>query len=140
MDKNIVFGLFQYSGVDLHDEIDIEWSRWGNEYEPNLQYSVWPKAGVKAVKWTSSKDVNLEGTYTTQRIIRSAVSVQFQSLHGFRKDDQYAFHVARCSRKKIISTQLMPLFLNLWLYKGKPPSNNKEVEIIIHKFSFIPEN
>lgn len=139
-DKNIVFGLFQYSGVDMHDEIDIEWSRWSNAYQPNLQYSVWPKTGVKGTKWTSSTEVDLEGTYTTQRINRSALTVQFQSLHGFRTDDQYAFHVARCSRKKIISTQPMPLFLNLWLYNGKSPSNNKEVEVIIHKFSFTPEN
>ena len=139
LDKNVVFGLFQYSGVDMHDEIDIEFSRWGGEYGTNLQYSVWPKVGVKAAKWSSAKDINLEGTYTTQRIIRSASSVQFQSLHGFRTDDQYAFHFAKCARKKIISTQLMPLYLNLWLFKGKPPSNGKEVEIIIHKFSFTLE-
>lgn len=139
MDKNVVFGLFQYSGVDMHDEIDIEWSRWGKENQPNLQYSVWPKVGVKASKWTSSKDVDLEGTYITHRIIRSASAVQFQSLHGFRTDDLYPFHVDECSRKKIISTQPMPLFLNLWLYKGKAPSKFEELEIVIHKFSFTPE-
>jgi len=138
MDKNVVFGLFQYSGVDMHDEIDIEWSRWGDENHSNLQYSVWPRAGVKSAGWSSSKTIDLEGTYTTQRIIRSASSVQFQGLHGFRTDDQYTFHQAMCSRKRIISIQPMPFFINLWLFKGKPPSDGKEVEIIIHKFSFTP--
>ena len=30
-----------------------------------------------------------------------------------------------------------PVHLNLWLFKGMPPSNNKPVEIIIDKFQKI---
>jgi hypothetical protein len=134
-----VFGIFSYSGVDKHDEIDIEFSKWGQDHHTNLQYSVWPKEGVEINKWSSATTFDLEGSYTTHRIKRSASSIQFQNLHGFRNDDQYAIFQATCKRKKIISSASMPLFINLWLFNGKIPSDGKEVEIIIHDFSFTPE-
>jgi hypothetical protein len=48
-DKNIVLGLFNYSGNDGLDEMDIEIARWGNPAYPNLNYTIWPakKDGVK---------------------------------------------------------------------------------------------
>ena len=138
LDKNVVFGIFQYSGVDMHDEIDIEYSKWGDNGGTNLTYSVWPKEGIKAGKWSSENTIRLEGTHTTQRMIRSDSEIQFLSLHGFRSDDKFAYHIARCKRKRIITNKPMPLYLNLWLFRGKPPSNAREVEIIIHKFSFTP--
>jgi hypothetical protein len=30
-----------------------------------------------------------------------------------------------------------PIHMNLWSYEGKPPINGKEVEIIIHDFTYI---
>jgi len=32
----------------------------------------------------------------------------------------------------------MPVYINLWLFQGKAPSDKKEVEIIIHQFTFTP--
>lgn len=29
--------------------------------------------------------------------------------------------------------------INFWLVDGKPPSDEKELEVIIEKFEFIPE-
>ncbi len=140
LDRNAVFGIFQYSGVDMHDEIDIEYSKWGNKKGTNLTYTVWPKKGMSAKYWSSKNTVSLEGTYTTQRMIRTDSDVIFQSLHGFRTDAAYAFHTSRCSRKSIISSEAMPLYLNLWLFKGQPPIDGEDIEIIIHKFSFAPGN
>ena len=56
-DKNIVLGLFNYSGNDGLDEMDIEIARWGNPAYPNLNYTIWPskKDGVK----NSSQRMNL---------------------------------------------------------------------------------
>jgi hypothetical protein len=28
--------------------------------------------------------------------------------------------------------------MNLWLMGGKPPSNGKEVEVVVRDFSFVP--
>jgi hypothetical protein len=42
LDKNIVLGLFNYSGKDGLDEMDIEFAQWGNETFPHLNYTIWP--------------------------------------------------------------------------------------------------
>ncbi|HMG66220.1 MAG TPA: hypothetical protein VK588_00995, partial [Chitinophagaceae bacterium] len=39
LDKNVVLGLFNYSGNDGLDEMDIEFARWGNDSYPNLNYT-----------------------------------------------------------------------------------------------------
>lgn len=63
-DKNIVLGLFNYSGNDRYDEMDIEFARWGNDAWPNLNYTVWPAAGGQG-PWNYTKNFSLTGTYTT---------------------------------------------------------------------------
>ena len=138
MDKNIVFGMFQYSGDDLYDEIDIEYAEWGKEHGSNLTCSVHPKKGIRESKWNAAARIDLEGTYTTNRFTRNNASINFQGLHGFRTDDSLLFYSATCHREKIITLRQMPVYLNLWLFRGQPPSDGKEVELVIHKFSFTP--
>ena len=33
----------------------------------------------------------------------------------------------------------MPVHINLWLFKGLPPKDGQEVEVIIRDFQFAPE-
>ena len=32
----------------------------------------------------------------------------------------------------------MPVHLNLWLFKGRPPKAGEEAEVVVRKFSFTP--
>jgi hypothetical protein len=135
-DKNIVLGLFNYSGNDRYDEMDIEFARWGNDAWPNLNYTVWPAAGGQG-PWGYSKNFSLTGTYTTHRFTRSANSVVFKSMGGFYNDDTNLFASATCSSPtSSISILGMPIHMNLWLYNGNAPSDGKEVEVIIHNFRY----
>ena len=135
-DKNIVLGLFNYSGRDGYDEMDIEFARWGNSAWPNLNYTVWPAASG-ASNWSYTKNFSLSGTYTTHRFTRSANSVVFKSLGGFYNDDTNLFASATCSSPaNSISTSGMPIHMNLWLFDGNAPSDGKEVEVIIHNFTY----
>ena len=138
MDKNVVLGLFNYSGNDGFDEMDIEWARWGNDKYPNCNYTVWPaQKGYKNFSYV--KEISLSGKNTTQRFIRTDSSVSFQSLQGFTNESSNQFAHALCtSPPKSVSTLAMPAYINLWLMSGMAPSNGKEVEIIIHKFSYTP--
>jgi hypothetical protein len=138
LDKNIVLGLFNYSGNNGFDEMDIEFARWGNSAWPNLNYTVWPgQTGFR--NWSYTKFFTLNGTYTTHRFTRSTNSVVFKSLHGFVNDNTNQFATATCSAPaNSISTLTMPVHMNLWLYDGLAPSNGKEVEIIIHNFKYTP--
>jgi hypothetical protein len=60
-------------------------------------------------------------------------------LQGFTNGNSNQFAYAACTDPpKSISILAMPAYINLWLMNGLPPSNKKEVEIIIHKFSYTP--
>jgi hypothetical protein len=135
-DRNIVLGLFNYSGRNEYDEMDIEFARWGNNAWPNLNYTVWPAASGYST-WSHTKNFTLSGTYTTQRFTRSLNSVVFKSMGGFYNDDTNLFETATCtSPASSISTSAMPVHMNLWLYGGNAPSDGNEVEVIIHNFKF----
>ncbi len=134
LDKNIVLGMFNYSGRDHKDEIDIEISRWGNFQQNNLYYTVYPKKG--RINWKASGLLQLNGSYSTHRFIRSRSQVVFQSLHGFQEDEKHGIFSGTCDNYHIISTESMPVFINFWLFKGQAPVKGNEAEIIIHRFKF----
>lgn len=138
LDKNVVLGLFNYSGNDGFDEMDIEFARWGNASNPNLNYTVWP-AQTGFTNFSYTKNFTLNGTYTTHRFIRSSNAVVFQSMNGFYDDDTNLFATATCtSPPKSVSLLKMPAFINLWMFQGKIPSNAQSVEIVVHEFRYIP--
>ena len=138
MDKNVVLGLFNYSGHDGFDEMDIEWARWGNNRYPNCNYTVWP-AQQDINNFSFTKEITLSANNTTQRFTRTSNSVLFQTLQGFKDDNSNQIAMATCTAPpNSISTLPMPAFINLWLFQGHAPSNKKGVEIIIHKFTYTP--
>jgi hypothetical protein len=139
-DKNIVLGLFNYSGIDARDEMDIEFARWGNSAYPNLNYTVYPKAGDPPKHTSYSTEfTSPNGTYTTQRFIRTAESVTFKTLYGHvdgdNRDNLFLTKEFK-SPAVSISSVSMPVFLNLWLFKGMAPTDDKPVEVVIHSFKF----
>ena len=144
-DPQIVLGLFNYTrpeiGPDGTNEIDIEFARWGDTAKPIGNFSVWP--AIKDVKGqTHPFDFKLDGDYTTQRFDWSSQSVNFQMLGGHRDDDANViekWHYAPKEPEKFIPQQALPVHLNFWLFRGKPPQNGQEAEVIISKFSFTPE-
>ncbi|RFZ92319.1 hypothetical protein D0C36_12865 [Mucilaginibacter conchicola] len=140
LNKNIVLGLFDYSGIDGRDEIDIEFARWGNDAWPNLNYTIFPKVGDPATPASYSQNFTTPGgTYTTHRFKRTASSVVFKSLYGFQDGDTNLFLTKTfTSPATSISSKSMPVLLNLWCYNGLAPSNGQPVEIVIHEFKFTP--
>lgn len=138
LDKNVVLGLFNYSGNDGFDEMDIEWARWGNGNNPNCNFTVWP-AENGFNNFSFSKEISLHGKRSTQRFTRTDSSVFFQYLRGFTNHNQQTYASATCKMPPYsISNLNMPAYINLWLFQGKAPSNEKEVEVVIHKFTYKP--
>lgn len=144
LDKNVVLGLFNYPtpnvGPDGTNELDIELAHWGNDAYPPLNYTVWP---AKADQKNNSHTLNftLTGDETTHRFVWHRDSVLFQSLHGHREDDSEEFGHWLFKPKNpadTIGQKPMPLLINLWLFKGHPPADGKEVEIIIPHVSYVP--
>jgi hypothetical protein len=145
LDPNVVFGLFNYPpsdvGPDGTNEIDIEFARWGKPGAPIGNYTVWPaKKGLNSSHHLFP--VALSGDNTTQRFIWSHTSVTFQSLVGHRDDDTGQFAIWRYQPRdaaSFIGDNPMPVEINLWLFKGQPPLNGQDIELIVRSFNFTPE-
>jgi hypothetical protein len=140
LDKNVVFGMFNYSGNDGFDEMDIEYSKWGVQNNNNmLNYTLYPQTGSTQSSVEVVYPFTLTGTYTTQRFKRTSNSVTFKSLGGFYNDDTNLYASQTWTNPpNSVSTLAMPVLMNLWLYGGKKPATGYSVEIIIHNFTYTP--
>lgn len=147
-DPNIVLGLFNYPtrdvGSDATHEIDIEIARWGNAAYPNGNFVVWPVD--PSLKQTSKTfEFALTGTGSTHRFDWSPARVVFQSLQGFALGDKEGIELGRWTYEpqdalQRIAQKPMPVHLNLWLFQGRPPTDAKEVEVVIRRFTFTPRD
>lgn len=145
LDRNVVVGLFNYPttniGPDETHEIDIEFARWGEPEAPAGNFTVWP---VDPDMKPTGKPFGMprHGRKTTHRFDWSSGSIAFQSLRGSGKDETKtiaSWTYAPPNAATRIAQQPMPLHLNIWAFRGRPPSNGESVEIIIRRFSFTPE-
>jgi hypothetical protein len=139
-DPWVVLGLFPYLGPDGNDEIDVEYSRWGNANGDDGWWTVYPATG----KTTGQKSFNfaLNGTYTTSRFVWSTTGIQYWLMGGFQpvgttKNVINSWNYTPATPAKYIPQGPMPLHMNLWLFRGHAPSNGQPVEVIIHDFSRI---
>ncbi len=139
LDKNVVFGLFAYPPKSERDglgEVDIEFSRWGKDENNIGNYTVWANEKDVAER-TFSFPLALEGDYTTHIFTRAARNISFQSFHGHDTKDLISeWNFAPENPGKYISATPMPLYLNLWLFRGNPPSSGETVEIIVRRIKF----
>ena len=146
LDPNVVLGLFNYPpssvGVDGTNEIDIEFSHWGDPTFPIGNYTVWPAQNSLAGKSTSRTfNFILTNPDTSQRFTWSSQSIYFQSLRGFHTDNtgQYAgWNFKPAAYLKYIPQHVIPVHINLWLSGGKAPVNGQGVEIVIQSFKYTP--
>ena len=146
-DKNVVLGLFPYGptagiGGDGTNEIDIEYSRWGQAKGVNGDWTDYPASGKTIGEL--SYDFTLGGaTLSTSRLSWSKTSLTswligglapIGSTTGLIKPRTYAPQNPITN----IPQQALPLGMNLWCFDA-PPSDAKPVEIVIRDFQFVPE-
>jgi hypothetical protein len=138
-DKNIVLGLFNYSGNDGYDEMDIEIARWGNAAYPNLNYTIWPAKMDTAKNSATTREFTLKSTLSTYYFRRNADTVICSSFDSISTDPKNLIFSSVFTRPKTsISHLAMPVHINFWLFDGKPPDDEKAVEVIIRSFQYKP--
>lgn len=147
-DPNVVLGLFTYGGTDFIDEIDIEIAKWGrnNSEDSNLSYSVYPRAGNTTENTSkhisSNTRMTLQGSYTTHQFEWTEDCVSFQSQHGFHNSSMrnvfFTFQTPETFAPNVPILSA-PLNMNLWTFKGRPPTDGKEVEIVVHDFQYTKQ-
>jgi hypothetical protein len=146
LDKNVVVGLYPYGpaaglGESGNNEIDIEFARWGNAAWPNGNYTIWPPTGTTTGSHTFEVSLG-GGTSITTRFTWSSSKIDFATLGGFVDVDATsglidAWSFAPANPATRITQQAMPLGMNLWCYDN-PPSDGKNVEIVVRDFQFVP--
>ncbi|MEA1865919.1 MAG: dockerin type I domain-containing protein [Euryarchaeota archaeon] len=146
LDKNVVAGLFTWDGEAPeynYREIDIEFSRWGQEMNDNAQYVVQP--------WDPPENMHrfnmvLNGNYSTHSFDWSTDSIFFQSLDGHYSSppsDSYMIESWNYTDSGIPPDGGGNARINLWLNDadgdgiGDLPSDGQEAEIIIRRFEHI---
>ncbi len=135
LDKNVIFGLFTWdtSPEYSHREIDIEFSRWGGQFDfVNLQYVV--QYGIKIIGFNKS---------VYRYDLNKSIS---RSIHSFEWMPRYVYFKSQTKNSGIIASWTYrgaipepgneKVRINLYLFKGLPPEDNQEVEIIIKRFRF----
>ena len=132
LDPNVVLGLFTWSDDPAYHnrEMDIEFSRWGNQFNQNAQYVVQPQVPFRFMEppgvpqsthtfnWQSNK-VTFE-SWQSQSALPGTVIAQSQVTSG------------------IPQTGTENVRMNLWLYQGHPPTNGSPAEVVVKGFEFAP--
>lgn len=146
LDKNVVLGLFPYGpaagvGADGTNEIDIEYSRWGQENGPNGDWTNYPASGTTIGEHTYKFSLS-GGTLSTSRFIWTSTSIEDFLLVGLEPPSSNnslleTWKYSPSNAKTNIPQQPLPLGMNLWCYAL--PSDGKEVEIVVRDFQFVPE-
>jgi hypothetical protein len=144
LDPNVVLGLFNYPtpdvGPDGTHEIDIEFAQWGNPYAPRGNYTVWPASpGLR--QETKPFSFVLKSDSSLHCLAWSPTAVRFESFHGRAgaTNELFAHWLFQPTNPaSFISQMPMPVHINLWCFKGRPPSNGQPVEWIIRAFKFTP--
>ncbi|MGC8863774.1 MAG: glycoside hydrolase family 16 protein [Armatimonadota bacterium] len=139
LDPNVVFSPFVWSDFTCahnHREIDIEFSRWGNAANANAQYIVQPDipGNKERFEMPACATSTHAFTWTTSR-------VDFWSVQGHCSTPSQCtpVHAWTFGQPSLIPpTGDERVHINLYLVNGQPPTDGKEVEVILSRFEFEP--
>jgi hypothetical protein len=134
-----VLGLFTWNDDPAynHRELDIEFARWGNAAYANGQYTVQPYT-TPGNQSTFNEPAGVP--QTTHSLIWGPASAAFSSVRGHNPTTPDPS--LRIAEKTF--TQGIPQAggenarMNLWLFEGRVPTNQREVEIVIKRFERLP--
>jgi len=133
-DKNVVGGLFTYANDT--SEIDIEFSKWAKDSTEDSQYVIQPgRHPGNHYRYY----LHQTGEQSTHWFNWQPDSVLFASYHGDVNENPPADQlIAQWTYTG--SDNPKPgkeaAKINLWLYRGNPPTDGKEVEMVLSGFEF----
>ena len=138
INENAVLGLFTWDNDgcnEFYREIDIEFSRWSVVTDPNAQYVIqpWDRSGNRN-RWMIPPALNL----STHVFVWRPDSIDFVSAKGLLSGipSDSIIYSWRYKRPTVPKSGKENVRLNLWLNNGRPPSDNKDVEVIIARFEY----
>lgn len=138
LDDQAVLGMFTWDDNpdDFHREIDIEISTWGDQTETNTQFVVQPhhRKENKHRLYTPLKESALVYSFEWTD---SAVVFQVEQEKRAGNSTLSSWTYTGADKPAPGNENARICF---WLYKGKPPQDRQEMEVVISRFEFIPMN
>jgi len=139
LNEQVVLGLFTWDDDpdQYYREIDIEVSNWGDPARDNTQFVVQPHG---APNHKSSFDSPLTESPLIYSFNWTKTKISFQAIDAtlFNQAEDSIVHEWVYSGQPIPSPANENARVCLWLYQGKPPTDRREVEVILSRFEFIP--
>ncbi len=135
LNRNVVGGLFTY--LDDSNEIDIEFSKWGIRNNHEGQFIVQPAYNTGN---SHRFKLKLKETFSTHIIDWKKNKIDFSSYNGHYMENPPKGNIISewsYGGKDIPCEDEERVMINLWLFNGKPPSDNKEAEMIISSFRIL---
>ena len=139
-----MLGLFPYGpaagiGGDATNEIDIEYSRWGQANGPNGDWTDYPASGT-TIGELATRSRSAAARCRRRAFHWSSTSITNSLLGGLQPVDGTTgliktWTYAPQNPTTNIPQQALPLGMNLWCFDA-PPSDGKSVEIVIRDFVF----
>ena len=146
----VVLGLFNYPPAEFGNdrdgtnEIDIEFSKWGDPNREPGQYVVFPADPRLKGQYASSRFFfDQTAPSTTHRFNWQSDQIIFESFFGTQ---QVAHRYAPLDYQSRIPQVPLPIHINLWLYRGPDEENpvpdsaivGATTEIVIQSVSWQP--
>ena len=134
LDKNIVLGMFTWDNTTTESanrEFDIEYALWGLDSGDNGQFSVQPYTiSGHTYAYTLVLTDNLSG----HRFTWWPGAITFECS----RNETFTDLVASWSfiSSEVHNHNQEQARINLWLDRGRAPSNSQEAEVIIKRFQF----
>jgi hypothetical protein len=135
LDTNVVGGLFTY--LDDNNEIDIEFVR-ARTGTNNANFATQPARDGNLFAFHAAF---VASSYSTHRFAWETNSIFYQSYFGHADPppgDPLKIAEWTYTSNSIPVASTEKLHLNLWLYRGRTPTDTQHLELVIHEFTFIP--
>lgn len=165
IEKNVVYGFFTWDNTSFleqaNSEVDIEFSKWGKSSDsltltqsvqpvwfnipaPYIERTNHPQININKIRFPSSHAFTWTDSLITWK------SYEGTDYPGTNLIASWRFDKNNQARTKLEGgKESNPIVIpkpgsdthariNLWLLNGIAPSDNKEVELIVKEFKFIP--
>lgn len=135
-DSHVVAGIFLY--LDENNEIDIEFSRWGDD--DNYQFGNYVVQPANLPGNQFRFPIITSGSYTTHQITWVPGHIQFSSWHGHYPQPLEGRIIAQWqySGDHVPTNNGLRLFFNLWLFRGIAPNKLETEKFVISDMNYQP--
>ncbi len=150
---NVVFGFYHWeypfcydagNPWNLHNEMDMEISRWGDPAAEMAQFVVQPYYAPNSISRfdvpfsASTAESAVQLTTFAYEWFSDRIEFRVWAGDAYSESAQTLIHSWTYTGPHIPREHLARMHFNLWQFDG-PPTNGEEHEIILTDFVFVPE-